>query len=87
MHFHMGEAELMDWSDIRSFLAIARAGSLGRAARAAGLTQPTMGRRLRALETALGQTLFQRTAGGFVLTEAGEAALEHAVRMEEEPSA
>ena len=57
-----------EWSDVRIFLAIARAGTLGAAAKRVGQTQPTMGRRLRALEAALGQTLFQRTRDGFVLT-------------------
>lgn len=74
----------MEWSDLRLFLAIARAGTLGAAARKLGLTQPTMGRRLRALELALGQTLFQRTQDGFVLTDEGQAVLLHAERMEEE---
>jgi DNA-binding transcriptional LysR family regulator len=73
-----------EWSDLRIFLAIARAGSLGAAARLAGQSQPTMGRRLRALEVALGQTLFQRTGDGFVLTHEGAAVLPHAERMEEE---
>lgn len=73
-----------NWGDIRIFLAIARAGSLGRAARSCGLTQPTMGRRLKALEAAIGQTLFQRTAHGFVLTDEGSAMLPPAERMEEE---
>ena len=57
----------MEWSDLRIFLAIARAGTLGAAARGIGQSQPTMGRRLRALETAVGHTLFQRTGDGFVL--------------------
>ncbi|WP_423198622.1 MULTISPECIES: LysR family transcriptional regulator [unclassified Cupriavidus] len=74
----------MEWSDIRIFLAIARAGTLQGAARVAGQTQPTMGRRLRALEESVGQTLFQRTAEGLVLTDAGTAMLGHAERMEEE---
>ena len=74
----------MEWSDLRVFLAIARTGSLGAAARSMGQTQPTMGRRLRALEQALGQTLFQRTADGFVLTDEGAAILTHAERMEAE---
>jgi DNA-binding transcriptional LysR family regulator len=74
----------MDWSDLRIFLAIAREGTLGAAARKIGQTQPTMGRRLRALEQALGQTLFQRTADGFVLTDEGTAVLAHAERIEEE---
>lgn len=74
----------MEWNDVRIFLAIAREGSLGGAARRLGQTQPTMGRRIRALETAIGQTLFQRTADGFVLTGEGAAVLRHAERIEEE---
>lgn len=74
----------MEWSDLRIFLAVARAGTLGGAARAIGQTQPTMGRRLRALEAATGQTLFQRTSDGFVLTDEGQAVLAHAERMEYE---
>jgi len=74
----------MDWSDLRIFLAIARAGTLGAAARSSGQSQPTMGRRLRALETAVGHTLFQRTGDGFVLTDEGSALLAHAERIEEE---
>ncbi|WP_404935540.1 LysR family transcriptional regulator [Paraburkholderia sp. DHOC27] len=74
----------MEWSDVRVFLAIARCGTLGAAARQIGQTQPTMGRRLRALEEAVGNALFQRTRDGFVLTDEGAAVLAHAERMEEE---
>lgn len=74
----------MEWGDLRVFLAIAREGSLGAAARKLGQTQPTMGRRLRALEAAVGQTLFQRTGEGFVLTDEGASVLGHAERVEEE---
>lgn len=74
----------MEWSDVKIFLAIARSGNLSAAARAVGLSQPTMGRRLRALEAAVGHSLFQRTGDGFVLTDEGTAALLHAERMEEE---
>jgi len=74
----------MEWSDLRIFLAIARTGTLGAAARQVGQTQPTMGRRLRALESAVGQTLFQRTSAGFVLTDEGASVLLHAERIEEE---
>jgi DNA-binding transcriptional LysR family regulator len=74
----------MEWSDLRIFLAIAREGTLGAAARKLGLSQPTMGRRLRALERSIGQTLFQRTGDGFVLTDEGSTVLSHAERIEEE---
>jgi DNA-binding transcriptional LysR family regulator len=74
----------MEWGDVRVFLAVAREGTLAGAARSIGQTQPTMGRRLRALEESVGQALFQRTPQGFVLTEAGMAVRHHAERMEEE---
>lgn len=74
----------MDWDDIKVFLAVARAGSLGGAARALGQTQPTMGRRLTAFEARLGQPLFQRGRAGFLPTALGEQVLAHAERMEEE---
>ena len=74
--------DIMDWSDLRIFLAIAREGSLGGAARALGQTQPTMGRRLKALEQQVGHMLFQRTRHGFIPTDEGQALLIHAERME-----
>jgi DNA-binding transcriptional LysR family regulator len=74
---------LVEWSDVRIFLAIVRSGTLGGAARALRLSQPTIGRRLRALEQATGQTLFQRTADGFVPTEEGTAIIALAEQMEE----
>lgn len=73
----------MEWSDVRIFLAVARTGTLGAAARMLQLSHPTIGRRLRALEEATGQTLFQRTADGFVLTEEGNAIVPLAEQMEE----
>lgn len=77
----------VEWSDIRIFLAIARAGTLGAGARELGISQPTVGRRLRALEAALRQTLFQRTSDGLVLTDEGHLLLDHAERMEHEAEA
>jgi DNA-binding transcriptional LysR family regulator len=73
----------MEWGDVRIFLAVARAGTLGGGARALHLSHPTMGRRLRALEDATGQVLFQRTTDGFVLTEEGADILSLAEQMEE----
>jgi len=77
----------VEWSDLRVFLAIAREGTLGAAARKLAQSQPTMGRRLRELERSLGQKLFQRTNEGFVLTDEGSAVLVHAERIEEEVNA
>lgn len=74
----------MEWSDLRIFLAVAREGTLGAGARRLGLSQPTMGRRLSALEAAVNQKLFQRTSEGFLLTHEGAAVLAHAERIEEE---
>jgi DNA-binding transcriptional LysR family regulator len=80
----MSRRSPVEWSDLRIFLAIAREGTLGAAARKLGQSQPTMGRRLRALEQDVGHTLFQRTGEGFILTDEGSAMLSHAERIEEE---
>ena len=77
----------MEWSDLHVFLAVARAGTLGAAARRLNQSQPTMGRRVKALEEAVGQKLFQRTSDGFVLTEEGAAVLSHAEQIEQEAQA
>lgn len=74
----------LSWDDLHLFLGIARAGTLTAAAQRLKLSQPTAGRRLRALEDALGSALFQRTSTGFLLTDEGETMLAHAERMEEE---
>ena len=49
-----------DWNQARAFLVTAEEGSLSAAARALGLTQPTLGRQVSALEDRLGVTLFER---------------------------
>lgn len=64
-----------NWNDLQTFLMIARSGQLARAAKVAGLDATTLGRRLRRLESRLGQTLFEQTREGQVLTEAGERLL------------
>ncbi|MFB4390514.1 MULTISPECIES: LysR family transcriptional regulator [unclassified Pseudomonas] len=72
----------MEWNDLRVFLAIARAGSLGSAAKLLGVSHPTVGRRLHVLEQASGQVFFRRTASGLVLTASGERIFELAEAME-----
>ena len=71
-----------DWSELQALLAVARAGSLSAAARAGGLSQPTLSRRLAALEGRLGERLMERGAGGVRLTDAGREALARAEEME-----
>jgi DNA-binding transcriptional LysR family regulator len=53
-----------DWNHYRSFLAVMQAGSLSAAARALGMTQPSIGRHIDALEAALGRPLFTRSPEG-----------------------
>lgn len=72
----------MNWDDVRVFLAVARAGNLRRAGQRLGLSQPTAGRRLQALESALGVALFSRGRRGHRLTAAGEALLPRAEAMQ-----
>lgn len=72
------------WSDLEAALALARAGTLSGAARALSVEHTTVGRRLAALEAALEVRLFDRTPAGYVLTEVGTAALEHARAIEEQ---
>ncbi len=71
-----------DWDHHRAFLAVVRHGSLSAAARALGVTQPTIRRRLDALEHAMGATLFARARDGMVPTEAAREMRPHAEAME-----
>ncbi|MCA0873715.1 LysR family transcriptional regulator [Seohaeicola saemankumensis] len=66
-----------DWNQARAFLVTAEEGSLSAAARALGLTQPTLGRQVAGLEEALGVTLFERVGRGIMLTQAGVELLDH----------
>lgn len=72
----------MNWDDTRVFLALTRSSSLRAAARCLSVDQATIGRRLNALEAELGVKLFLRAKAGYLLTNAGEAALDAALRME-----
>lgn len=69
------------WELYRSYLAVLREGSLSAAARALGLTQPTLGRHVAALEEALGLVLFTRSQQGLRPTEAALALQPHAEAM------
>ena len=75
---------MLDWDDLRFFLAIARHGSLTEAARELSVAQSTVGRRLASLEAGLGVRLLHRTPDGYVLTRAGESVRGQAERVEAE---
>jgi DNA-binding transcriptional LysR family regulator len=72
-----------EWSDLRFFLEVARAGTLAGAGRKLGVDDTTVGRRLSALERDLGAKLFARTPDGLALTAAGEAMRAAALDMEQ----
>src|SRR5690348_10593336 len=78
---------MIDWDDLRYFLAVHRHGSLAKAAAALGINATTVGRRLQALEERFGARLFDRMPHGHVLAPAGRELLAHAERMEAEANA
>lgn len=75
---------MANWSDLKYFLAMIEHGSLSAAARAEKVSQPTLSRRLTALEEDLGNDLFNRSVDGLQLTPTGARLVEHAERMKEE---
>ena len=73
---------MLDWNDLRYFLAVAREGSTLAAGRALRVSQTTVARRIAALEEALKLHLFERRQAGYVLTPAGEELRDHAEAVE-----
>ncbi|WP_443748183.1 LysR family transcriptional regulator [Asticcacaulis solisilvae] len=71
----------IDWTLLRSFLAVVETGSLSAAATRIATTQPTLSRHVRELETALGVTLFTRSVRGLEPTEAALGLIEDARAM------
>jgi DNA-binding transcriptional LysR family regulator len=71
------------WEAVELFLAAAEHASLAKAAKALGVTQPTVSRRLADLEATVGETLFDRSVEGVTLTAAGERWLAPARLMAE----
>lgn len=74
---------MLDWNDLRFFLAVARTGSTLSASRNLKVSQATVSRRITALEEALGVQLFIRTASGYRLASRGEAVLGAAEAVED----
>ncbi|MCP8884762.1 LysR family transcriptional regulator [Devosia sp. XJ19-1] len=72
-----------DWNQMRALLATVDAGSLSAAAKRLGLTQPTLGRQVAALEESLGIAIFERLGRRLALTEAGAQLVAHLRAMGE----
>jgi DNA-binding transcriptional LysR family regulator len=75
---------MLDWDDLRFFLALSRHGSLSAAAKVLHVSQSTVGRRLATLEATLAVRLLNRTPEGYVPTLAGEEVRKKAERLEAE---
>src|SRR5262245_58437889 len=84
LHDPQRASDPLEWTALRDFLVVAETGSLSGAARRLGVSQPTLTRRMAALEARLGAELFLRTPRGLELTDAGEAILGPARQMDEE---
>jgi len=69
------------WDELRTFLEVIRDGSLSGASRRLGVAQPTVGRHIDALESALGVALFARSPRGLTPTEAAMALAPHVEAM------
>jgi DNA-binding transcriptional LysR family regulator len=78
---------MLNWNDLRHFLAVAREGSTLAAAKALRVNQSTVHRRLAALEKDLGCRLVERHPTGYRLTDLGRQLRTHAERMEENAGA
>jgi len=77
-------AQVIEWNDLRLILAICREGTLSGAARSLGVNHSTVFRRVVTIEKKLGVEFFKRLPHGYTMTEAGEAVLLSAERIENE---
>ena len=73
---------MIDWDDVRYFLAAARGGSVRAAAKELAVNHATVLRRISQLEERLGARMFEKLPTGYRLTEAGEEVLDLAIQME-----
>jgi DNA-binding transcriptional LysR family regulator len=81
---YKGQPEMStNWDDLRFFLTLVRTQKASAAARQLGVSHPTVTRRIKALEDAVGARLFDRLPDRFALTAAGERLLEDAQDMEQ----
>jgi DNA-binding transcriptional LysR family regulator len=71
----------MDSEALKTFVTIERVGGFSAAAEQLNRSQPAISRRIALLEAELGASLFERVAGGVVLSQAGHVLLPHAERV------
>ncbi len=76
-----------NWSDYPILMAVAETGNLTAAGRKLGMSQPTVGRRIRALETHFGTPLLVKKDGTLIPTSFGHSMLDHIHRMQNEAAA
>src|SRR6201997_3722752 len=81
-HRPVPKRTMIDWDDVRYFLAVARGGSVRAAAERLGVNHSTVLRRIAQLEERLGARMFEKLPSGYRLTAAGEEVLELANQME-----
>jgi DNA-binding transcriptional LysR family regulator len=78
------QTDSLEWNDLSVILAICRAGTLSGAARMLGHNHSTVFRRINAIEQKTGVRFFERLPNGYSMTDAGEAAMHSAERIESE---
>src|ERR1700732_3046239 len=81
-HRAVRDCTMIEWDDVRYFLAVARGGSVRSAAERLGVNHATALRRIAQLEERLGAQMFEKLPSGYRLTGAGEEGLEFAEQME-----
>jgi len=74
---------MVNWNDLKYFLALSREGSVSGAGRSLGVKHTTVARRIMSLEKSLGTRLFDRTNSGYAMTQAAENLYDTVVSMEE----
>ncbi|MDA5555665.1 LysR family transcriptional regulator [Shimia sp. MMG029] len=74
---------MVQWDDMRVFLAVAREESLSAAGRRLKVDPATVGRRVARLETVFEAPLFVKSPTGYALTDAGQRMMGHALRVEQ----
>ena len=74
---------MLNWDDLKFFLAVCRAGSIRGAAVRLDVNHATVSRRIKSFETSIGQRLFERSAKGYEITTAGEEIFKEAAHLEE----